>query len=94
LSAIKARDGFAKNLTALQVSEVYKDLAGIKANTLLANVVTLQTFWGKKELTRALKKPSYMDNVHRLGFDTSLVIKLFIVFTKKKKKAYTRPLRK
>ena len=74
LSAIKARDGFSENLTRSEVAQVYQGLNGINGSTFLNNIYNLQVFWGQKEITRALKAPTFMDDVNKLGFDTSLVM--------------------
>ena len=73
LAAIKARDGFSQNLSRMDVAQVYEGLDEIKSDSFLRNIFNLQVFWSQKEIARALKEPTYMDDINKLGFDTSLV---------------------
>ena len=73
LAAIKARDGFSQNLSRMDVAQVYEGLDEIGSDSFLKNIYNLQVFWGQKEIARALEKPTFMDDINRLGFDTSLV---------------------
>lgn len=79
LAAIKARDGFSQNLSRMDVAQVYEGLDGIKSDSFLQNVFNLQVFWSKKEISRALKEPTFMDDINKLGFDTSLVCKIVYI---------------
>ena len=75
LTAIKAKDGFSQidRMSRMDVDQVYEGLDEIGSDSFLKNIFNLQVFWGQKEIARALEKPTFMDDINRLGFDTSLV---------------------
>lgn len=74
LQKIKATDAFSKNMSAHAVANVYKGFEyEIIPDDLLMNVVKMDIFWSKKEVARMLAKPTFEDDIHALGFDTSVV---------------------
>ena len=74
MEEIKSTDAFSKDLTDETVANVYAGFnETLNFSTFLKNVVTMQSFWSKKEMKRMLTGPTYNDDINALGFDTSLV---------------------
>lgn len=74
LAKIKATDAFGQNMSAQAVAKVYEGFEhDILPDDFLMNVVKMNIFWSKKEMARMMAKPTYEDDIHALGFDTSLV---------------------
>ena len=68
-----AYDGFVGDLNANVISEVYKELSGIKNSTYTENIVITDKWWTKKYFSFMKEKPMTSADIHNIEFDTTVV---------------------
>ena len=77
LASITAVDiNYEDQLNEDTVENVYEGLAALNESAFLNNIVALQKFWTKKEISRIAETPKVMGDIDYMGFDSTLVIKL------------------